>query len=77
MITNVTIISTNLNKNLLNKYSDYQVFDGSFNYEDLLHFKSPTVVDTDIFKRVNEEIDIESDSEANALKTKSNFSPHN
>jgi len=40
------------------------------NYEDLLHFKSPTVVDSDIFKRVNEEIDIELDSEANALKTK-------
>lgn len=39
MITNVTIISTNLNRNILNKYSDYQIFDGSFNYEELLKYK--------------------------------------
>ncbi|OUM60528.1 hypothetical protein PIROE2DRAFT_63086 [Piromyces sp. E2] len=40
------------------------------NYEDLLKFKPTTVVDSDIFKRVNEEIDIELDLETNALKTK-------
>ena len=39
MITNVTIISTTLSKDILKKYKDYQIIDSSFNYEDLLKFK--------------------------------------
>ena len=39
MITNVTIISTNLNKNILKKYNDYQIIDSSFKYEELLKYK--------------------------------------
>ena len=39
LITNVTIISTNLNRNILNKYSEYQIIDRSFNYEELLKYK--------------------------------------
>ena len=39
LITNVTIISTNLNRNILDKYSEYQVIDRSFNYEELLKYK--------------------------------------
>ena len=39
MITNVTIISTNLNRNLLNKYSDYHIIDKSFTYEELLNYR--------------------------------------
>jgi len=39
LITNVTIISTNLSKDILKKYKDYQIIDSSFNYEDLLKFK--------------------------------------
>lgn len=35
-ITNVTIVSTNLNKNLLYKYKDYHVIDNNFTYEELL-----------------------------------------
>lgn len=39
MITNVTIISTNLNKNILNKYKEYKIIDKSFTYEELLQYK--------------------------------------
>jgi len=39
LITNVTIISTTLSKDILKKYKDYQIIDSSFNYEDLLKFK--------------------------------------
>lgn len=39
MITNVTIISTNLNKNILNNYKDYKIIDKSFTYEELLNNK--------------------------------------
>ena len=35
-ITNVTIISTNLNKKLLEKYEDYYVIDNNFSYDELL-----------------------------------------
>lgn len=38
-ITNVTIISTNLNKKLLDKYKDYYVVDSDFTYEELLSKK--------------------------------------
>ncbi|MBQ8902080.1 MAG: hypothetical protein IJY87_03310 [Bacilli bacterium] len=38
-ITNVTIISTNLNKKILNKYEDYHVIDGDFSYEEILEKK--------------------------------------
>jgi len=38
-----------------------------------VNYKPVTVVDSDLFKRVNEEIDIELDPEANALKTKSKY----
>lgn len=36
MITDVTIISTNLNKNILSKYSEYKLINTSFNYDELL-----------------------------------------
>ena len=39
MITNVTIISTNLNKNILNNYKDYKIIDKSFSYEELLNYQ--------------------------------------
>ena len=39
MITDVTIISTNLNKNILNNYQDYKIVDKSFTYEELLQYK--------------------------------------
>ena len=38
MITDVTIISTNLNRKLLNKYPDYHVIDQSFKLDDLLQY---------------------------------------
>lgn len=39
MITDVTIISTNLSRNILKRYSNYQVFDKSFTYDELLKYK--------------------------------------
>ncbi len=39
METSVTIISTNLNKKLLNKYNDYYIIDGNFTYDILLEKK--------------------------------------
>jgi len=39
LITDVTIISTNLNKNILNNYKDYKIIDKSFTYEELLNNK--------------------------------------
>ncbi len=36
--TSVTIISTNLNRKLLNKYPDYHVIDQSFKLDDLLQY---------------------------------------
>jgi len=39
LITNVTIISTNLNRNILKNYSDYKIIDSSFNYQELLKYK--------------------------------------
>jgi hypothetical protein len=39
METNVTIISTNLNKYLLDNYKDYKVVDGDFKIGDLLNEK--------------------------------------
>lgn len=39
MITDVAIISTNLNKNILKNYSDYKVIENSFTYEELLKYK--------------------------------------
>lgn len=38
-ITNVTILSTNLNKNILNKYDEYKIIDNNFIYEELLNYK--------------------------------------
>lgn len=38
-ITNVTIVSTNLNKKLLKKYIDYALIEGNFTYEELLNKK--------------------------------------
>jgi len=35
-LTNVTIISTNLNKELLNNYKDYYVIENNFTYEEIL-----------------------------------------
>ena len=40
MITNVTIISTNINKGILNNYKNYHIIDSSFNYEELLQYKN-------------------------------------
>ena len=37
--TNVTIISTNLNKKLLFKYHDYKIIESDFTYEELLNDK--------------------------------------
>jgi len=37
--TNVTIISTNLNKKILYNYNDYYIIDKSFTYEELLNKK--------------------------------------
>lgn len=36
--TNITIISTNLNKNILNNYKDYHIIDNSFKVEELLKY---------------------------------------
>lgn len=38
-ITNVTIVSTNLNKGLLDNYKEYFVIDNNFSYEELLNRK--------------------------------------
>ena len=40
MITNVTIISTNINKGILNNYKNYHIIYSSFNYEELLQYKN-------------------------------------
>ena len=37
-ITSVTIVSTNLNKKILDKYRDYHVIDNSFKLEELLKY---------------------------------------
>lgn len=39
-VTNVTIISTNLNKSILSNYNDYKIIDFNFNNEDLLKYKN-------------------------------------
>lgn len=39
MITDVTIISTNLNRNILKNYSEYKIIESSFTYEELLKYK--------------------------------------
>ena len=39
METNVTIISTNINLGLLDKYKDYYIIDNNFTYEELLEKK--------------------------------------
>lgn len=52
MITNVTIISTNLNRNILNKYSDYQIIDSSFEYVELLKYKK--VIFFNVLSNLNE-----------------------
>ena len=53
MITNVTIISTNLNKNILNNYQDYKVIDKSFTYEELLSYKK--VIFFNVLSNLNDE----------------------
>ena len=37
-VTSVTIVSTNLNKKILDKYRDYHVIDNSFKLEELLKY---------------------------------------
>lgn len=37
--TSITIISTNLNKHILDKYKDYHVIDDNFTYQELLTYK--------------------------------------
>ena len=39
LITDVTIISTNLNKNILDLYKDYVVIENNFTYGELLKYK--------------------------------------
>lgn len=53
MITNVTIISTNLNRNILNNYQDYKVIDKSFTYEELLSYKK--VIFFNVLSNLNDE----------------------
>lgn len=36
--TSVTIISTNLNKNILNSYKNYHIIDDNFTYQELLQY---------------------------------------
>lgn len=37
--TSVTIISTNLNKRILDKYRDYHIINDNFTYQELLNYK--------------------------------------
>lgn len=37
--TSVTIISTNLNKHILEKYKDYHIIDDNFSYQEILQYK--------------------------------------
>ena len=39
MITDVTIISNNLHKKLINEYKDYTLVGNNFNYQDLKNYK--------------------------------------
>lgn len=39
MITDVTIISTNLNKDVLKNYNDYKLIINSFSYEELIQYE--------------------------------------
>lgn len=39
MITDVTIISTNLNKDILKIYNDYKLINNSFSYEELIQYE--------------------------------------
>lgn len=39
MITDVTIISTNLNKDILKNYNDYKLINDSFSYEELIQYE--------------------------------------
>lgn len=39
MITDVTIISTNLNKDILKNYNDYKLINNSFSYEELIQYE--------------------------------------
>lgn len=53
IITNVTIISTNLNKGLLNNYKDYYVIENNFTYEEIL--KEEKVVFFNILNNLSKE----------------------
>ena len=52
-ITNVTIISTNINKNILQIYKDYQLIDQSFKIEDLLQYKK--IIFFNVFNELSED----------------------
>ena len=38
MKTNVTIISTNLNKKILDNYKEYHIIDDNFSYEEIFKY---------------------------------------
>lgn len=52
-ITDVTIVSTNFNKNILTKYPDYYIIDKSFKIEDLLQYKK--IIFFNVFKELKED----------------------
>ena len=63
--TSITIISTNLNKHILDKYKDYHVIDDNFTYQELLTYKKV------IFFNVLNNLDkVELDKLFNYLKEK-------
>ena len=50
--TNVTIISTNLNIDLVKKYNDYKIIDGNFTYQEL--FDSKRVIFFNVLNNLDE-----------------------
>ena len=50
--TNVTIVSTNINRELLNNYKDYYVIDKSFTIEELLKYKK--IIFFNVFANIEE-----------------------
>lgn len=53
LITNVTIISTNLNRKILDNYKDYKVINDNFTYDELLNNKK--VIFFNVLSNLNKE----------------------
>ena len=51
-VTNVTIMCTNFNKEIINKYQDYHLIDKSFNVEDLLKYSK--IIFFNVFNNLDE-----------------------